>query len=80
MEIRLSRRNLETLLSKLNRQREGDVTACAIVKCLNKDNVDECPLFVLIRAVENSEDYRIRSPGAVHKADVANLDKIGDIY
>ena len=55
--IYLSQRNVETLLSKLNRRRAGEETACAIVK-LAQDNEDlpfnQSLPEVLVTAVEDS--------------------------
>lgn len=57
--VRLSRRNLLTLLSKLDRKRAGEDTYCAILK---GDGT-------LIVAQEDSPHYGERSPGVVHPLD-----------
>ena len=55
--VYLSRRNLETLLAKLNRVKEGGHSACAILK-----QDDQHPKYpqsmpqIIIQAIEN-EDY-----------------------
>jgi hypothetical protein len=68
--IYLSRRNLLTLLSKLDRKVAGDATYCTIVKYQNpKDlyvqTVDACTVV----AVEDADYYTTREPGAVLPAD-----------
>lgn len=55
--IYLSKRNVEALLSKLNRRQAGEETACAIVKHAQDD--DDCAFNqslpeVLVTAVEDS--------------------------
>jgi len=57
----LSRRNLLTLLSKLDRRREGQGTLCAMLK--------EEPESVLVIAAEDSEVYADREPGKVLPVD-----------
>ena len=73
-QIYLSRRNLLTLLSKLDRQAAGDATACAIVKYANPSDpycntIDQ----VMVIAVPDDEFYADRSPGIMHPADEAKL-------
>ena len=73
-QIYLSRRNLLTLLSKLDRQAAGDATACAIIKSANPadpycNTIDQ----VMVIAVPDDEFYTNRSPGAMHPADEARL-------
>lgn len=64
--IYLSRRNLQTLLNKLNRQADGGTTHCTIVK-----NDTTHPKYaqtmdsIMVVAVEDDEYYSERSPGAV---------------
>ena len=68
--IYLSRKNLQTLLNKLNRAAEGGSTMCSIIK---SDNIH--PVYpqtmdeVLITAVEDDEYYSHRSPGFIHVLD-----------
>jgi hypothetical protein len=68
--VYLSRRNLLTLLSKLDRQRDGEPTACTLVK---NDNVHpkypQTMASIEITAVEDDEYYRSRHPGMVHPSD-----------
>jgi hypothetical protein len=67
----LSRRNLLTLLNKLDRKFEGDTTTlCTIIK---KDNRHEkypqsCPMIV-VTAIEDVEYYVSRGAGEVHPLD-----------
>ena len=73
-KLYLSRRNLLTLLSKLDRLEAGDETACAIVKYSNPtdpycNTIDQ----VTVIAVPDDRFYANRSPGAMHPADEANL-------
>ena len=73
-QIYLSRRNLLTLLSKLDRQAAGDATACAIVKYSNPtdpycNTIDQ----VTVVAVPDDEFYANRSAGVMHPLDEANL-------
>ena len=70
----LSRRNLLTLLSKLDRQAAGDATACAIIKSANPadpycNTIDQ----VVVTAVADEEFYANRQPGVMHPLDEANL-------
>lgn len=61
----LTRRNLLTLLSKLDRKSEGEVTACTIVKrdVLHPQfpSTDE----IMVTALEDAEYYTDREPGEV---------------
>jgi hypothetical protein len=66
----LSRRNLLTLLSKLDRAKRGEETAGTIIKYRNPvgdhvQTMDECSVI----AVEDSDYYTYRGPGPVHPAD-----------
>ena len=70
----LSRRNLLSLLSKLDRQAAGDATACAIIKYSNPtdpycNTIDQ----VMVVAVADDRFYANRAPGAMHPADEVNL-------
>ena len=73
-KIYLSKRNLLTLLSKLERLEQGDQTACAIVKYANPtdpycNTMDE----VMVIAIPDNEFYTNRAPGAMHPADEVNI-------
>lgn len=72
-KVFLSRRNLLTLLSKLDRKAQGDDTMCAIIKC---DNFH--PLYsqtmpeIAVVAVEDADYYVDRRPGTVDERDTPN--------
>lgn len=66
----LSRRNLLTLLSKLDRQKRGERTQCTIIKQdpvhpVYPQSMDAC----MITALEDEEYYTDRQPGRVHPKD-----------
>lgn len=69
-QIYLSRKNLETLLSKLDRKKKGESTFCTIIK---NDTVH--PKYpqsrpeIVITAVEDEEYYCDREAGPVHPSD-----------
>jgi hypothetical protein len=68
--IYLSRRNLLTLLSKLDRKKQGDGTRCTLIKTDTThpkfaQTIDEIEVI----AVEDSEYYVDRTPGQVHHLD-----------
>lgn len=71
VKVYLSRRNLLTLLSKLDRKRLGEQTSCTIVKkdTLHATHPQSHPL-VEVMAVEDSEYYADREPGAVLPKDL----------
>jgi len=73
--IYLSRRNLETLLSKLNRKTQGEETVCTLIKRDNqhKKYPQTMPEIEVI-AIEDGDYYTDRCPGLVHPKDTtANL-------
>lgn len=65
-QVFLSRRNLLTLLSKLDRVKLGEKSTCSLVKndtCnLSYPQTCEC---IMITAVENEDYYTEREPGEV---------------
>lgn len=69
-KVFLSRRNLLTLLSKLDRRQHGDDTMCVIIKC---DNFH--PLYsqtmpeIAVGAVEDEDYYTDRPAGPVDPKD-----------
>lgn len=68
--IYLSRRNLLTLLSKLDRAKAGERTFCAIIKADNQhpdfsQTIDQ----VMVTAVEDEVYYTDREAGDVHPSD-----------
>ena len=73
--IYLSRRNLLTLLSKLQRRSAGELTACTIIK---NDNVHrtyrQSMKSIEVVAVADEDYYSQRAPGAVHDSDTPKPD------
>lgn len=70
--VHLSRRNLLTLLSKLDRTKRGDVSACTIIK---RDTVHPkfpCSEVITVHAVEDEDYYTDREPGRMHPEDEPN--------
>lgn len=59
MQITLSRRNLLTLLSKLDRVAAGGVSACTLIKNGS----------IMITAVEDEVAYASRPAGEIHPED-----------
>lgn len=69
--VYLSRRNLNTLLSKLDRKLAGETTVCTLIKSDNThpkypQTMDE----IAIVAIEDAEYYTERIPGMIHPADL----------
>ena len=72
--VYLSRRNLLTLLSKLDRKKEGQETACTLVKQDNQHKkYPQSMLKIQIIAVEDQEYYTDRPAGEVHPYDEMRL-------
>ena len=73
-KVFLSRRNLLTLLAKLDRTAAGDPSSCTIVKC---DNVH--PVYpqthqeIVVQAVEDADYYTDRAPGEMVEKDEQTL-------
>ena len=66
----LSRRNLLTLLSKLDREAKGDITSCTLIKRDNFHPIHpQTTLAIRVIAVEDSDYYIDRKPGEVHPLD-----------
>lgn len=68
-QIFLTRRNLLTLLSKLDRKKVGDFTYCTIIK---QDTVHPrypCSSPCRITAIEDADYYTDREPGPVNLLD-----------
>lgn len=69
-KVYLSRRNLLTLLSKLDRKLIGEDTGCCVIKYDNihpfyAQSMSEIAVF----ALEDEEYYTHRLPGSVHPKD-----------
>ena len=71
--VYLTRRNLLTLLSKLDRKQAGDDTACTIVKADTRHKTYPCTEVTEVVAVEDSEYYKERAAGPVHPLDNPNI-------
>lgn len=68
-QVYLSRRNLLTLLSKLDRKQAGEGTFCTITKTDTTHPMYPCSEEIVVTAVEDSDYYSDRIPGEVHPAD-----------
>lgn len=67
-QVYLSRRNLESLLRKLDRVRAGEESACTIVK--NDTVHSKYPATVpmlYVTAVEDADYYTDRTPGPMYE-------------
>lgn len=69
-QIYLTRRNLLTLLSKLDRKKQGETTACTLIKCDHvhpqyPQTMQQCS----VTALEDAEYYTDRPAGEVHPLD-----------
>lgn len=67
--IYLSRRNLLTLLSKLDRQKDGQKTTVTIVKNDTVHPKYPATVVTIVTAVEDDDYYYERRPGRVHPRD-----------
>jgi hypothetical protein len=74
VHVFLSRRNLLTLLSKLDRHAKGEQTLCTIIKhdSVNKLFKQTCDA-VVVTAVEDEIYYADRLPGAIVSEDETSL-------
>lgn len=78
-KVYLSKRNLLALLSKLERDANGDETACTIIK----HQQPNCPEYrqtmatIAVIAVQDEDYYgaQKRPAGEMHPSDEVNLDK-----
>lgn len=68
-QIFLTRRNLQTLLNKLDRQKAGEATFCTIVKADTAHIKYPIPEQMMITAVEDEDYYSDREPGEMHPSD-----------
>lgn len=67
--VYVSRRNLLTLLSKLDRAAKGEITSRTIVKLDTDHPSYPCTLVTTITAVEDEDYYKHRAPGSVLAVD-----------
>lgn len=71
--IYLTRRNLLTLLSKLDRVAAGERSACTIIKCDNAHPAyPQSMPEIIVTAVEDTAYYTERAPGTVLDKDNPN--------
>ena len=69
-QVFLSRRNLLTLLSKLDRKAKGEFTAATLIKHDGQGpDFNQTMPIVLITAIEDDVYYGNREPGEVHPLD-----------
>ena len=69
--VYLSRRNLLSLLSKLDRAKAGEETEKTLIKCDNVHPVyPQTMKAIEVVAVENEDYYTERSPGPIHPKDI----------
>lgn len=75
-QVFLSRRNLLTLLSKLDRKKDGGDTQCTIIKRdADHKKYPQTMEAIIITALEDEEYYNDRVAGAIHPADEAIVNK-----
>jgi hypothetical protein len=75
-QLYLSRRNLLTLLSKLDRLEVGEETACSIIKYANPtdpycNSIDS----VMVTAIPDELFYTNRAPGEMHPKEELSIFK-----
>ena len=79
-KVYLSRRNLLALLSKLDRQANGDETMCTIIKNKQPGQAayNQTMEQIAVIAVEDDEYYgaQNRPAGEIHPADESKLNKL----
>jgi len=68
-KVYLSRKNLLTLLSKLDRLKNGESTSCTIIKSDTSHPKYPCSDEIVITAIEDEEYYIDRKPGEIHPKD-----------
>jgi hypothetical protein len=72
--IYLSERNLRILLSKLERYKAGENTACAIVKRANHLDPYTCTMDeIAVIAIPDDKFYAARNPGSMLEVDEKNI-------
>ena len=73
-QVYLSRRNLLTLLSKLDRRAAGEQTECAIIKAdTEHPTYSQSMPAIFVAAVEDSEYYVDRDPGRLVSAEEQSI-------
>lgn len=76
-QVYLTRRNLLTLLSKLDRVKNGEISACTLVKQDTVHPVYPCSDVISVTAVEDADYYTNREPGELHPKDVPRMVEAG---
>lgn len=71
--VYLTRRNLLTLLSKLDRKAAGEETECTLIKMDRTHEKYPCSEIVSVTAVEDADYYTEREPGEINPADEARI-------
>lgn len=71
--VYLTRRNLLTLLSKLDRAKAGEQTACTLVKNDTVHPKYPCSQVTMCVAVEDEDYYTDRPAGDIHPNDEAAI-------
>jgi hypothetical protein len=70
-QIYLTRRNLQTLLNKLDRTAKGEKSACTIIKYEDGNKTyPQSMSACMVIAVEDADYYTDREPGAIFYKDV----------
>jgi hypothetical protein len=73
-QVYLSRRNLLTLLAKLDARAAGEFTSCTIVKSDNKHPTHPQTMeSIMITAIEDANYYTDRLAGEVHPREETTL-------
>jgi hypothetical protein len=67
--VYLTRRNLLSLISKLDRKKEGEFTRCTLVKRDIAHPKYPCTDEITVTAVEDTDYYTDREAGKLHPAD-----------
>jgi hypothetical protein len=79
--IYLSERNLRALLSKVERFKAGDKTACTIIKYANPTDPFCCTMdSVQVTAVPDESYYVTRSPGEMHPKDAPQVESAVSLF
>lgn len=74
-QVVLSRRNLNILLSKLDRVKNGDASVCTIIKGIDPNAPEHLrnTNVIAVIAVEDEVLYAHRNPGPMHPKDEENV-------
>lgn len=74
-KVYLTRHNLLTLLSKLDRRKAGQQTTCTLIKQDTVHSKFPCSSVIEVIGVEDEEYYTDRVAGKIHPSDAT---RIGD--